>query len=159
VYNQGKYMSDTLTPEQIADNARANKATKPPKNTGKGKTKPPAASTVHDDGLELSVLEAQTALQVNRQAIIAKAIADQNAEDKTLYFNARLATSQNNVAFFESIDYQNLSGRSAKKTAHILNPVQPQQRQLAAASDSQETIPAYSVDEFLDGLDLDLEDY
>jgi hypothetical protein len=144
-------MTDTtLTPEQIADNARANKAAKPPKTTGKKNGA--KASNVHNDALDLSVSEAQQILSANRQSILEKAIADQEAEDRKLYLNARVAASQNNLAFFQSISYANLSDRVAQKTAHILQSAQPSQLALAGAAPTEEK-PVYSVDDFLDGLE------
>lgn len=138
-----------LTPEEIANNAKTT-CTKPPRNTGKKK---PVASTAHDTNLNASIDEAQLALQANRQAIIEKAIADQDAEDKTLYFNARLATSQNNVQFFQSIGYADLSNRAAKKTANILRPAQAT-LQLAASAASEVVIYPNASD-WLDQLDGD----
>jgi hypothetical protein len=126
------------TAQEIVDNAKA------------AKPKAKAKAKAHDNGLNASISEAQLALQSNRQAIIAKAIADQDAEDKTLYFNARLAASQNNVAFFESIDYQDLSLRAAKKTANILRPTQTP-LQLA----SSEVVIYPKASDWLDQLDGD----
>ena len=144
-----------LTPEQIADNARKGKADKPPKPPS-GKKGGAKGSPVHDDALDLSVAEAQAILRANDDAIIAKAISDQEASDRNLYLRSRVAASQNDRAFFESIDYQNLSDRAAKKTANILQPVQAQ-RQLAGAA-QPESVPVPTVNDFLDKLEAFLGD-
>ena len=143
-------MDTELTAKQVLADAKANASgSKSPRNS----PKKPVESTAHDTGLNASIEEAQMILQANRQAIIAKGIADQNAEDKNLYFNSRVATSQNNVAFFESIGYGDLSVRAAKKTANILRPAQAT-LQLAASAESEVVIYPNASD-WLDQLDGD----
>lgn len=147
-------MTVEMTPELATEMGKTSKTVKPPKSTGKKSGA--KGSPVHDNALDLSVAEAQAILRANDDAIIAKAISDQEASDRNLYLRSRVAASQNDRAFFESIDYQNLSDRAAKKTANILQPVQAQ-RQLAGAA-QPESVPAPTVNDFLDKLEAFLGD-
>lgn len=112
----------TTTNEYVAAAAKAAKPkTTTPRTPKKPKT-PVVASDVHDEVLTDKLADYQDQVTEDDQAIVERAIADEIARKKALYFSARAQASKHCLEQIVQISSATITERAVRKSANLLAP-------------------------------------
>lgn len=135
----------TQTAQEILDNAKANAAAKPPKtSTPRNPRKPKnpvTASAVHDEVITGKLADYQDQLADDDQAIVERAIADEIARKKALYFSTRAQASKHCLEQIVQISSETITDRAVRKSANLLAPQPTAQLQLTGSADAVSALP------------------
>lgn len=129
-----------LTAEQIAANAKAKPKTSTPRNPRKPKS-PVTASSVHDEVITGKLADYQEQLADDDQAIVERAIADEIARKKALYFSTRAQASKHCLEQIVQISSETITDRAVRKSANLLAPQPTARLQLTGSVETSSPLP------------------
>lgn len=129
-----------LTAEQIAAKASSKPKTSTPRNPRKPKN-PVTASAVHDEVITGKLADYQDQLADDDQAIVERAIADEIARKKALYFSTRAQASKHCLEQIVQISSETITKRAVRKSANLLAPQPAAQLQLAGSGEVLNPLP------------------
>lgn len=133
-------MTETMTAEQIAAKAKTKPQTSTPRTPKKPKS-PVTASAVHDEVITGKLADYQDQLADDDQAIVERAIADEIARKKALYFSTRAQASKHCLEQIVQISSETITERAVRKSANLLAPQPTAQLQLAGSAETQSALP------------------
>ena len=133
-------MTEPLTAEQIAAKATSKPKTSTPRNPRKPKN-PVTASAVHDEVITSKLADYQDQLADDDQAIVERAIADEIARKKALYFSTRAQASKHCLEQIVQISSETIATRAVRKSANLLAPQPAAQLQLAGSAETSNPLP------------------